>query len=174
MRVFSLLITMAVMLFSTPKDYLLVSTKQFTVHGSTSIGGFECTYDLKTKDTLFFNNSKKNSKFSYSIPVKEFGCGNFLLNSDFRKTLKADEYPKITIELTNFKRQDENYYCDLQFNLVGINKTYKNLKLKTYKDKIEGNIVVYFSDFGLKPPKKAGGLIKIQEDIKIAISLNTH
>ena len=171
MRVFSLLITMAVMLFSTPKDYLLVSTKQFTVHGTTSIGGFECTYDLKTKDTLFFNNTHKATKFTHSLPVKEFGCGNFLLNSDFRKTLKENQYPKIHIELTNFKKQNEGYYCDLTLNLVGIKKAYKNLKLKIYKDRIDGDVVVNFSDFGLKPPKKAGGMIKIHENIKIAISL---
>lgn len=174
MRVFSLVITMAVMLFSTPKDYLLVSTKQFTVHGTTSIGGFECTYDLKTKDTLFFNNNHRATKFTHSLPVKEFGCGNFLLNSDFRKTLKESEYPKINIELFNFRKQNELYYCDLTLNLVGIKKSYKNLKLKIYKNRIDGDVVVNFSDFGLKPPKKAGGMIKIHENIKIAISLGIN
>lgn len=171
MRVFSILITVAVMLFSTPKDYLLVRTKQFTVHGTTSIGGFECTYDLKTKDTLFFNDNQKTSKFIFSIPVKEFGCGNFMLNSDFRKTLKAKEYPTVKIELSNFKKQNDYFYCDLNLNLVGKLKQYKNLKLKTGKNNVSGNVSLNFSEFGLKPPSKAGGLIKVDEQIKVEISL---
>jgi polyisoprenoid-binding protein YceI len=173
MRVFSILITVAVMLFSTPKEYLLVSTKQFTVQGTTSIGGFECTYDLNTKDTLFFNDDNQKSKIAHSIPVREFGCGNFILNADFRKTLNANEYPTITVELTNFKKQNEYYSCDLSLQLVGIKKSYKNLKLKMYKNRIDGDVIVNFSDFGLKPPKKVGGMIKISEKIKISISLNT-
>ena len=70
MRVFGLILVLTGALFSTPKDYLLVSTKQFTVQGTTSIGGFECTYDLKTKDTLFFNDEHKISRVIHSIPVK--------------------------------------------------------------------------------------------------------
>ncbi len=174
MRVFSITITMAVMLFSTPKEYLLVSSKQFTVHGTTSIGGFECTYDLKTKDTLFFNNKHKISRVTHSIPVKEFGCGNFILNSDFRKTLKAKEYPKINIELSNFKKINEYFYCDLGLFLVGKQKIYKNLKLKSSKNNIYGDVILNFSDFELKSPKKIGGMVKVDELIRISVSLETH
>lgn len=52
MRVFGFILVVAGALFSTPKEYLLVSTKQFTVQGTTSIGGFECNYDMLAKDTL--------------------------------------------------------------------------------------------------------------------------
>lgn len=174
MRVFGLILVLTAALFSTPKDYLLVSTKQFTVQGTTSIGGFECNYDMNAKDTLFFNQPNRTKKISHSVPVKSFGCGNFMLNNDFRKTLKEKEFPNVTIELSNFKKSDENYSCDLTLNLVGKQKTYKNLPLKYDKSSLIGNITLQFSDFNLTPPKKIGGMIKINEEIKLFVSLQTE
>ncbi len=174
MRVFGLILVVTATLFSTPKDYLLVSTKQFTVQGTTSIGGFECNYDMKTKDTLFFNQPDKAAKITHTVPVKNFGCGNFMLNNDFRKTLKEKEYPTVRIELFNFKKSAENYSCDLALNLVGKQKTYKNLLLKNDKNFLNGSITLHFSDFNLVPPKKIGGMIKIKEEITLSVSLQTE
>jgi hypothetical protein len=174
MRVFGFILAATVTLFSTPKEYLLVSTKQFTVQGTTSIGGFECNYDMTTKDTLFLNQVKKTNKISHFIPVKKFGCGNFILNSDFRKTLKEKEFPQIRIELSNFKNSRDNYYCDLTLNLVGKQKIYRNLPLKFEDNRLNGSITLNFSDFDLTPPKKVGGMIKVNEEIKLSVSLFTE
>lgn len=171
MRVFGIILAATVTLFSTPNEYLLVSTKQFTVQGTTSIGGFECNYDMNTKDTLFFNQSGRTSVFTHKVPVKEFGCGNFMLNKDFRKTLKENEFPQINIELSNFKKSSDNYSCDLTLKLVGKNKIYKNLPLKFEKNQLSGNVVLNVSDFELTPPKKMGGMIKIKDEIKLTIRL---
>ncbi|WP_333694330.1 hypothetical protein [Flavobacterium sp.] len=170
MRVFGLILFATGLLFSSSEDYLLVSTKQFTVQGTTSIGGFECNYDLKAKDTLFFNK-KNNSKIAHTIPVKQFGCGNFMLNHDFRKTLKAKEYPEIKIELLNFKKKENQVYCDLSMELVGKQKTYKNLTLKLDKNKLKGDVVIFFNEFDLTPPKKMGGMVKVKDEIKLSVCL---
>lgn len=174
LRVFSFLFVVTVALFSTPRNYLLVSTKQFTVHGSTSIGGFECNCELDTKDTLFYNTSLKGNMISHSVSVKNFGCGNFLLNNDFRKTLKEKEYPNIGVELANFKKNANSFTCDLTLMLVGKKKMYKNLPLKLEKKKLKGNVLINFSDFDLTAPKKMGGMIKIKEKINLIVSLQTE
>ncbi|GGD13098.1 YceI family protein [Flavobacterium orientale] len=174
MRVFSLIFMITVALFSTPKDYLLVSTKQFIVRGTTSIGGFECNYDMNAKDTLYFNKAQKLNKISHSIPVKKFGCGNFILNHDFRKTLKEKEFPQIEIELSNFKNHNNQYSCDLILKLVGKQRVYKNLPLKINQNRLHGNIILNFSDFELTPPKKMGGAIKVGEEIELFINLYTQ
>lgn len=174
MRVFGIILVVTATLFSTPKDYLLVSTKQFTVQGTTSIGGFECNYDMKTKDTLFFNHGDKNTKITQIVPVRNFGCGNFILNGDFRKTLKEKEFPNVKIDLMNFKRVKENYSCDLTLNLVGKQKLFKNLPLKFEKNQLYGMVSINFSEFNLIPPKKIGGMITVKEEIKLRISLMTE
>jgi hypothetical protein len=129
---------------------------------------------MNTKDTLFFNQPHKQTKISHLVPVKNFGCGNFILNNDFRKTLKEKEFPNVRIELSNFKKSAENYSCDLTLNLVGKQKIYKNLPLKYDKNSLIGNITLQFSDFNLIPPKKIGGMIKIKEEIKLSVSLQTE
>ncbi|MEZ4839389.1 hypothetical protein [Flavobacterium sp.] len=174
MRVFGLILVLTSVLFSTPKDYMLVCTKQFTVQGTTSIGGFECNYDMNTKDTLFFNQPDKTKKISHSVPVKNFGCGNFVLNNDFRKTLKEKEFPTVKIELSDFKKNNNSYSCDLTLNLVGKQRIYKNLPLKFDKNYLVGNITLQFTDFNLTPPKKMGGMVKIKEEIKLTVSLQTE
>ncbi|RAR47753.1 YceI family protein [Flavobacterium lacus] len=174
MRVFGLILVVTATLFSTPREYLLVSTKQFSVQGTTSIGGFECNYDMNAKDTLFFNQPNKTKKVIQSVPVKSFGCGNFILNNDFRKTLKEKEFPNVRIELSNFKKNAQNYSCDLTLNLVGKQKIYKNLPLEFDKNRLNGMITLQFSDFDLTPPKKIGGMIKIKEEIKLSVSLQTE
>lgn len=150
---------------------MLICTKEFTVQGKTSLGGFKCRYDMVTVDTLFFSGSKKASKFTHVIPVKSFGCGNFVLNGDFRKTLNAKEYPEIKIELSNFKKSNNSYSCDVLLNLVGKQKSYKDLKLSLDKGNICGELVLNFSDFELVPPKKLGGMIKVKEEIELNIRL---
>jgi hypothetical protein len=174
MRVFGLILVVTATLFSTPREYLLVSTKQFSVQGTTSIGGFECNYDMNAKDTLFFNQPNKTKKVIQSVPVKSFGCGNFILNNDFRKTLKEKEFPNVRIELSNFRKNAQNYSCDLTLNLVGKQKIYKNLPLEFDKNRLNGMITLQFSDFDLTPPKKIGGMIKIKEEIKLSVSLQTE
>jgi hypothetical protein len=171
MRVFGFILVVTAILFSTPKEYLLVSTKQFSVQGTTSIGGFECNCDMNTKDTLFFNQPERSNKITHTVPVKSFGCGNFILNNDFRKTLKEKEFPNVRIELSNFRKSTENFNCDLTLNLVGKQKIYKNLPLKFDNNRLIGMITLQFSDFDLTPPKKIGGMIKIKEEIKLSVSL---
>jgi hypothetical protein len=165
---------LTVSLLSTPKDYLLVSTKQFIVRGTTSIGGFECNYDMNTKDTLHFNRTQNSNKISHSIPIKKFGCGNFILNHDFRKTLKEKEFPQIEIELSNFKKHNNQYSCDLILELVGKQRIYKNLPLKINQNRLHGTVILNFNDFELTPPKKMGGAIKVGEEIELFINLYTQ
>lgn len=150
-------------------DFLLVNSKQFTVQGNTSIGGFECHYQRPSKDTLFIN--KPGDIVSYSIPVREFGCGNFMLNHDFRKTLKAKEFPEIHIDFLHLKRQKNQLFCDVRIRLAGTTKVYKNVLLEKVANEIRGELTLNFSDFKLTPPKKVGGMVKVKEEIKIILHL---
>ncbi len=170
MRVFSCLILLIVLAgFTEPNHgYLLLGSKKFTVEGSTSIGSFTCGYDLQTKDTLFLG---KKSGLSQTIPVKEFGCGNFVLNHDFRKTLKAKQYPEVRLLLSDVKKQGANYNATLFLDIAGKKKTFQQLILVRKGKTLTGEIELNFGDFDLVPPKKLGGAIKINEAIKLSILL---
>lgn len=173
MRILGYIIIFAVLLgFMKPsKEYLLLSSKKFTVEGSTSIGSFTCKYDFQTQDTLFLSSKKG---LSQGVLVKEFGCGNFLLNHDFRKTLKAKEYPEVLIHLSEVRKHGENYLYTLRLDLAGKKKIFQNLVLSKEGKNLTGNLELKFADFDLHPPKKLGGAIKIEEEIKLSIIFTTQ
>lgn len=171
MRVFGIMILALALSASfkpNAEEYILLSTKTFSVKGSTSIGKYDCDYSMTTKDTLFLNRKKG---LTYKVPVKEFGCGNFLLNRDFRKTLREKEYPWVTIQVFDVRKSGTNYKYDLQLDLAGKRKTFQNLNLMSVKEGLKGEIELKFSDFNLDPPSKLGGAIKVKEEINLSILL---
>lgn len=172
MRVFGFLIMIMVLMGFTQNksNYLLINSKKFTVEGSTSIGNFTCDYDLKIKDTLFLN---KKSALIYKLPIKEFGCGNFMLNRDFRKTLKEKEHPQVSIVLSDVRQSGVNYLYTLHLDLAGKKKTFHNLVLIKQGRGYKGDLELKFSDFNLVAPQKLGGAIKIKEEIQLSILLET-
>jgi len=157
--------------FSKKQDYyLLVNSKEFHIEGSTSIGGFSCSYDLLTTDTLFLN---KESELSYRIPVREFGCGNFFLNRDFRKTLKEKEYSDVIITISDLKQREGDYFYTLNLNLAGVKKSFKDLNMIKEGKNLRGAMMLKFSDFDLVAPQKFGGTVKIKNEVKLSILLKT-
>lgn len=172
MRVFGLFILIFALSNYVPnidkEKYFLLDSEKFTVKGSSSVGKFDCDYKLKTRDTLFLNENG----LSYELPVKGFRCGNFLLNRDFRKTLKHKEYPEVSFRLANAKKTEENEYnYDLYLNIAGKKKTISDLVLTKDNTDLKGKIELKFDDFDLIPPQKLGGAIKVKNDIELSIVL---
>ncbi|MDD3458715.1 MAG: hypothetical protein PHO74_04510 [Weeksellaceae bacterium] len=152
------------------EDYILLGPKTFSVKGSTSIGKYDCDYKLDTKDTLYLN---QKIGINYKIPVKKFGCGNFLLTGDFRKTLKEKQYPWVFITVSDVRKEGQLYRYNLRLDLAGKVKHMKNLKLRSEKGGLKGEIELKFSDFDLEAPNKLGGAIKVKEEISLLIDLKT-
>lgn len=175
MRVFNLLILIAWMSFSSSDvkhSYWLIDSGEFNVKGKTSIGKFDCKYELQIEDTLFFNQKEG---FSYKIPVREFRCGNFILNNDFRKTLKHKEFPEVFFSMMYVDEksaENSNYPFELYLKIAGKEKHIKSLNLKRNKNVLTGEVELKFNDFDLSPPQKLGGAITVEEDIHLSIRLN--
>lgn len=154
-----------------PKESIVILKQAFTIEGATSVGTFTCTYELEQRDTLHTSQLEGDTSVRYNIPSDAFGCRNFLLNRDFKKTIKAKEYKEIKVEISKLRRKDNHYLCDLKLKLAGKEKVYENTSLKASDEGLTGFLVVQFSEFELTPPKKMGGLVKVKEDIKISIEL---
>lgn len=176
MRVFSLLIFVVVLTgFSqdtTKKKGLILNSSEFIVKGKTSVGSFDCKHESQAKDTLLLY--RKNG-FSKKIRVKKFGCGNFILTGDFRKTLKHKEYPDVYFKLMVVRSNEKKpgaFTFDLYLKIAGKEKILKDLTLTQEDKELHGNVQLKFSDFDLKPPRKLGGAITVEEDIELIITLN--
>jgi len=147
-------------------DFLILAQKKIIVTGFTSIGSFHCHCILKNKDTLFLNDQKTHF---YSVAVKAFNCGNFLLNRDFQKTLNEEKHPFVFIHLGEFKRKQNTYTYTLNVNIAGKQKTFANLTFSSNGKQLDSQIELNFSDFKLKPPNKLGNAIKVKDKITLRL-----
>jgi len=168
-----LLILLLILLNPDLKEREVIVTKKvITVSGQTSIGGFNCDYAKNgLKDTLYIDHTKFLKELIFDIPVNDFACGNFLLNRDFRKTIKAEEFPTAKVRVSNLKSNYGHYTCDLSVGLVGKHLKFPALVLKRTAEGVSGKLILSFEDLELETPKKMGGLIKVEEELHLEIQL---
>ena len=156
------------------EDHLVIKEKEITVSGNTSFGKFECTYYVNSiKDTLSFTNNFSPDQFHFEIPVGDFACGNFLLNKDFKKTIKAKDYPTAHVKVANLTRKNKHYTCDLYLELVGKKFHFKDFNLVQNGDRLWGNLTLDFELLDLVPPSRLGGLIKVDEELHLFMHLSS-
>lgn len=171
MRVLLILLGMLWMNREKPSE-LIITKQKITVSGQTSFGAFNCDYTQDgLKDTLVFNSTKKIKSLVFKIPVKSFSCGNFLLNKDFRSTIKAEQFPYTEVQVTNFKNENGQIRCDLSVNLVGKKLEFPNLPLQRCPGGLQTELRLSFERLELQPPNKLGGLVKVDENLDLQIFL---
>ncbi|MBL6446032.1 YceI family protein [Fulvivirga sp. 29W222] len=155
---------------------LVIEKRSITINGDTSLGGFSCGYEVSgVNDTLYMNNLPY-SPYSFTIPVEAFKCGNFLLNRDFRATLKAEEYPKVTVQVQSLQEQGKGLLTGcIKLSLVGKYKTLDDVEFcqgfVNGKQTLTTSFVFHASEFKLKPPQKLGGLVTTSDKMNISVSL---
>src|SRR5690554_3014166 len=100
--------------FPMANNELVIMEKEITVSGTTSVGDFLCSYYVNNqKDTLLIDEEASSTDFLFEIPVAKFTCGNFLINNDFRRTIKAKEFPSALVKVSRLKKNKGHYTCDL-------------------------------------------------------------
>jgi hypothetical protein len=158
--------------FHHENERLVIQEKEIIVSGNTTLGKFHCAYKgTGLKDTLSFVNNQSTDAFLFQIDVAEFGCGNPLLNNDFRKTIKAKEFPQAIVKVTHLKKVQDGYRCDLHLGIAGKRLFFKDFLLQSQDNKLSGQLDLHFDALGLDPPKKFGGLIKVDEILSLSLSM---
>lgn len=170
---YTLVLTLLLLLGGFSKEREVVITRKvITVSGQTSIGGFNCDYiQSGTRDTLYLDNTKSRGDLVFDIPVENFSCGNFLINRDFRKTIKAEQYPHAKVRVRNLKANYGHYTCDMTVNIVGKKLEYKELILNRVANGVNAKLILSFEELELEAPKKMGGLIKVEEALHLEFLL---
>ncbi|PRY84847.1 hypothetical protein [Mongoliibacter ruber] len=151
---------------------VVITKKMITVTGQTSLGGFSCDYSRNgLRDTLFFDYNTKVKELVFTVPVNDFSCGNFLLNKDFKKTIKSEEFPTALVKVKNLKSKHGYYTCDMNVEIVGKKLHYKDLKLQSIPNGLSADMVLSFEELNLSAPKKFGGLISVNEELHLEFQL---
>lgn len=156
------------------------------VAGSTNVNKFNCDISNYYKpDTLFFSKTNKGPvpvSGMMKLDINQFDCHHPMMTSDLRKTLKVKEFPQMIIKFINISRYpDINNEKGAVTGIVNIelagktrhyevNYSFKNQSNNTFT--LVGTRRVNFSDFGIIPPRKIGGMIQTNNELDITFNLN--
>jgi hypothetical protein len=151
--------------------------------GSSNVNTFSC-------GSGFFSGQNVLSEVHYNgqnylsgeiiIDVKAFDCQNRIMNNDFQNTLQADNYPEIRIEFLELKetsRRRENSVAEgwVEITIAGKNRRYPVVcEIKSIDENqsiLIGKQIFLFSDFGLEPPQKAFGMVRVNNEITVEFKL---
>ena len=171
-------------LFSPPKviieKWVIERNNNLSIQGRSNVNSFQC--DVKEylrADTISLYKEEQQPQFAIkgglSIIVNQFDCHQRYMTGDFRKTLKAQKYPELKIDLLsigNFATTgNKNVKGTMAITLAGITRKMEVDYLVATDNNgylhLNGTRQVLFSDFGLTPPSKLAGLIKVEEQINV-------
>jgi len=172
MQVLILMIILWFANFPQEGGELIITQQRVQVSGYTSVGKFDCDFSrVGMTDTLKLNSTGDLRTLEFIIPVKSFSCGNFLLNNDFRSTLKANEYPNALVTVSNFRLKSGKVYCKMVLDLVGQKLVFPDLLLEKNPTGMSANLILNFDMLKLSPPSKFGGLIKVENQLDLELHL---
>lgn len=160
--------------------FAIISSLSFTaqknnvvVNGHTNVSTFKCVND-DFNDASNRYSFRKNQLPSLQLEVNNFDCNNRIMTSDMRKTLKAEQYPKMYVKFLSFRKINSQLYkAKIEVKLT--NRTrYFDTSFYPSGDTFVGKENVRFSDFGLKAPTKMGGMIVVKDELDLVLTLNNY
>lgn len=164
-------------------------TSSIRIQGSTNVNSFGCDIvGYYQSDTIFCSEENASNKpvtlnGNLQVNVLEFDCHNKMLTGDLRKTLKASEYPTLTIRFLSLERapiiQNNKDYLRgwVEITLAGNSKRFE-VNYSFVKNgstiQLNGNRCFSFADFKLTPPNKMLGLIKVKDKFNVDFNLSLN
>jgi len=172
--------------------WIVEKTSTLSIAGSTNINKFCCQVTEYTgPDTLMTlreTGGVKETGVSFQgqlqIDIKDFDCRNGIMTSEFKHTLKYQQYPQLTISFLSLERLPSGGPDNtavkgwVEVSLAGVCKKfeigYSSGKSSGNDLELIGVRVFGFSDFGLKAPRKMGGLVRVNDQLEVQFRLHLH
>lgn len=167
--------------------WVIIKGGILSVIGNTNVNNFNCDIsNYANPDTIIiYKNSidKMGVRMlgNINLDVGSFDCHHAVMTNDLRKTLKVKEFPKLGIKFLSLSKfPDLNIRQDIlkgmvEIKLAGVIKRFE----VSYKLSMDGNDIIHlvgnqdinFTDFGITPPRKVGGMIKTNNKLAVEFRL---
>ncbi len=154
------------------------------IEGSSNVNQFYFEQPIYQQHNLFnVQYSLSEEHIEIEIPVSDFKASNPMMKKDFFNLIKADEFPKIFIQLTfpiisTLSKEATNITSIAKIVFVGKEKEYKinsNILFDTSDSFImEGVLKLNIDDFNLTPPTKFMGMVKVDKEVFIKFAFNVE
>ncbi|HTI94835.1 MAG TPA: hypothetical protein VL727_29790 [Puia sp.] len=177
-----------------PKEklsWIVQKSSSLSINGRTNINHFSCgVAQYGETDTITLQYEGCRGRTSgiplngvLHINIGDFDCRNRTMTGEFKKTLLYKQYPQLKIIFLNLERvplfgaQPETLKGQVFIEIAGVSKQFE-LDYKSNREdpetvQLTGSRQLCFSDFGLQPPQKMGGLVRVNEtlDVRFMLSL---
>jgi hypothetical protein len=167
--------------------WIVEKSSTLSVSGKSNINEFTCDIvGYYGPDTITCGEDGGSGKAvrlngRLELDVFKFDCHSRLLTKDLRKTLKAEEYPKLAIRfltlehIPSFQMNTQNMKGWVEVELAGTRKCfqidYEFARNTSNSFLLNGKRTFCFSDFKLTPPKKLAGVIKVKDEFNVNFQL---
>jgi hypothetical protein len=151
------------------------------INGSTNVNHFYFFQKLNDSGKIIKNkDSHSNESLEILIPAYDFEPSNPMMYDDFLEFIKAGEYPniEITIFFNNPKLPaggSGNIAPRIKIGLAGQTHIYKIPgQLEECRENslhISAKVNIDLKDFGLEPPSKFMGMVKVKNEVFINFGL---
>lgn len=167
-----------------------ITSSSITINGETNVNKFQCTMNQPAlNDSIVVKNIWSNQKLEFEglklvYKVADFECGIQAMNSDFQELLRADEEPylylylnSITLHNGNKAFEELDVDAEVEILLAGVQKKINVLGGKVFNHSsarmtLQGDKELLMTDFGIEPPTKLFGMIKVTDDITIEFEIS--
>jgi hypothetical protein len=167
------------------KRWVITSGCSLKVDGKTNVNEFSCAItNYSQPDTIrasWRTNEPVQLNGSIRLDVQRFDCHNPVMTADLRKTLKAKEHPNLGIRFLSIAQypdpgsRQKTTKGVVIIELAGVSKKYEvNYSIVSAANNyinLVGSREVHFSDFGIKPPRKLGGMIQTENELSVVFNL---
>ena len=161
----------------------IISNSTLNIYGTTNVNTFNCILNFENVNSVIQTSyTEKSNRLLFENTILKlenscFDCGNNMMNKDFLKMLDTENHPFISFKLKEIvvnPKVNSEVYCLASITLAGNTRQYSiPLTLENLQSiKAVGCLSLKLTDFGLKPPKKALGLVVVSNEIDINFDLN--
>lgn len=164
--------------------WLVQRTSTIRIAGSTNINSFCCHVNEYTGPDTIILNTTGESLGALAVDIGNFNCNNRMMTSEFKNTLKYRQYPQLKIVFVSLERMPafgtttETVKGCVEVELAGISRkfevTYSSCRTDSENVELVGSRIFGFSDFGLTPPRKMGGLVRVNDKLDVQFTLHLH
>lgn len=155
------------------------------ISGTTNVNEFTCKYNLEELELpirLAYDDKAEQIQFSNAqlkLANDCFDCGGKAINKDFRDLLQTEKHPQVELRLLYVdppKQENQQIGVGMEIKIAGVTRNYKTQLYCEQQGNIcvDGTIALKLTDFGLEPPRKALGIIKVHDEIKVRIALRLN
>ena len=167
-----------------PQNVSVTPEARLWITGSSNIRRFTCRArglsghvvlrpDNATREMLTGSNVAETP--SLTVPIAQLDCGIGLMNRHLREAVHASDYPSVDFRLD---RYGANLACDTptvrivgRVAIAGVVRPVV-VDARLVADSlgalhVQGVYVVRMTDFGVTPPRRFGGLLKVHDRIAV-------